>query len=134
MARLRNRKAVLKLTDEDYNSRSLQDLLAEGGNAYELNLRVFRSLQNTITGWPGGKPETTGTSRGRCWRARRRFFRRTILIFSPHPGDGARSIGGSITRLAQQGHAVHLVYQVSGSARCATKWSSATQISSSTCG
>jgi glucosamine-6-phosphate deaminase len=51
-------KAVLKLTDEDYNSHSLQELLSQHGNAYEINLRVFRQVQNTITGWPGGKPKT----------------------------------------------------------------------------
>jgi len=108
------KKAVLKLTDEDYNSHSLQDLLAEGGNAYELNLRVFRALQNTITGWPGGKPDAT--EQPRPLRApSAAVFPKTIVVFSPHPGDGVRAIGGSITRLAQQGHAVHLVYQVSGS-------------------
>ena len=46
-------KGVLKLTDEDYNEHHLQDLLAEHGPAYEINLRVFRRLQQTITGWPG---------------------------------------------------------------------------------
>ena len=107
-------KAVLKLTDEDYNSHSLQDLLAEGGNAYDLNLRVFRQLQNTITGWPGGKPNAR--EQPRTLRApSAAVFPKTIVVFSPHPGDGVRAIGGSLTRLAQQGHAVHLVYQVSGS-------------------
>jgi glucosamine-6-phosphate deaminase len=109
-------KAVLKLTDEDYNSHSLQDLLAEGGNAYELNLRVFRQLQNTITGWPGGKPDAVEQPRP-LRKASASVFPKRIVIFSPHPGDGARSIGGSITRLAQQGHAVHVVYQVSGSSQ-----------------
>lgn len=109
-------KAVLKLTDEDYNSHSLQDLLAEGGNAYELNLRVFRALQNTITGWPGGKPGAIDQPRTLRSPAAG-VFPKTIVVFSPHPGDGVRSIGGSLTRLAQQDHAVHLVYQVSGSSQ-----------------
>jgi glucosamine-6-phosphate deaminase len=109
-------KAVLKLTDEDYNSHSLQDLLAEGGNAYELNLRVFRQLQNTITGWPGGKPNAAKQPQT-LRKASASVFPKRIAIFSPHPGDGMRSIGGSITRLAQQGHAVHVVYQVSGSSQ-----------------
>ncbi|GAB4813077.1 hypothetical protein N2152v2_000123 [Parachlorella kessleri] len=47
---------ILKLTDEHYNENSLQDLLAQHGPAYTLNLRVFYGLQRTITGWPGGKP------------------------------------------------------------------------------
>jgi glucosamine-6-phosphate deaminase len=109
-------KAVLKLTDEDYNSHSLQDLLAEGGSAYELNLRVFRALQNTITGWPGGKPGTTDQPRP-LHAPSAAVFPKTIVVFSPHPGDGVRAIGGSLTRLAQQDHAVHLVYQVSGSSQ-----------------
>jgi glucosamine-6-phosphate deaminase len=107
-------KAILKLTDEDYNSHSLQDLLAEGGNAYEMNLRVFRQLQNTITGWPGGKPGVADQPRPLHNRSASVFPKR-ILVFSPHPGDGVRSIGGTITRLAQQGHLLHLSYQVSGS-------------------
>ena len=49
-------KAILKLTDHDYNEEGLQDLLAERGPAYDINVKVFRHLQSTITGWPGGKP------------------------------------------------------------------------------
>jgi glucosamine-6-phosphate deaminase len=110
-------KAVLKLTDEDYNSHSLQDLLAEHGNAYEINLRVFRQLQNTITGWPGGKPaQDEPVSQPKpLLKASAAVFPKRILIFSPHPGDAVYSIGGTITRLAQQGHEVYLAYQVSGS-------------------
>ncbi|MCA9151811.1 MAG: glucosamine-6-phosphate deaminase, partial [Planctomycetales bacterium] len=50
-------KPLLKLTDQDYNEEGLQDLLAEKGPAYNINLSVFRHLQMTITGWPGGKPD-----------------------------------------------------------------------------
>lgn len=32
---------------------TVQDLLAEQGPAYDINLRVFYDLQRTITGWPG---------------------------------------------------------------------------------
>ena len=114
-------KAVLKLTDEDYNSHSLQDLLAEHGNAYEINLRVFRQLQNTITGWPGGKPaEASGLPSAQprpLLKPSACVYPKRILIFSPHPGDSVYSIGGTITRLAQQGHAVHIAYQVSGNGR-----------------
>lgn len=46
---------------------AIQDLLAEQGPAYDINLRVFHELQSTITGWPGGKPSapapTTEASR-----------------------------------------------------------------------
>jgi len=49
-------KPILKLTDEDYNEHGLQELLAARGGAYDINIEVFRALQRTITGWPGGKP------------------------------------------------------------------------------
>jgi glucosamine-6-phosphate deaminase len=53
-------KPILKLTDEDYNEHGMQDVLAarggHRGGAYDINIEVFKSLQGTITGWPGGKP------------------------------------------------------------------------------
>lgn len=49
-------KPILKLTEEDYNEHGLQELLAARGSAYDVNIRVFRAMQQTITGWPGGKP------------------------------------------------------------------------------
>ncbi len=50
------KKPITKLTDEDYNEHGLQELLSARGGAYDINIEVFRSLQRTITGWPGGKP------------------------------------------------------------------------------
>ena len=52
------KKPLLKLTDEDYNEHGLQELLSHRGSAYDINIEVFKALQNTITGWPGGKPAT----------------------------------------------------------------------------
>jgi glucosamine-6-phosphate deaminase len=46
----RLKKAVLKLTDDDYNEAGLQDLLQEKGSAYNVNLEGFYQLQHTITG------------------------------------------------------------------------------------
>jgi len=112
-------KAILKLTDEDYNSHSLQELLSQHGNAYEINLRVFRQLQNTITGWPGGKPPgeaAAPVSQPRALRSRAAaVYPKRILIFSPHPGDDVLSMGGTLLRLAEHKHEVHIAYQVSGS-------------------
>jgi glucosamine-6-phosphate deaminase len=55
-------KPILKLVEEDYNEHGLQELLSARGDAYDLNIEVFKSLQSTITGWPGGKPpEMCGT-------------------------------------------------------------------------
>ena len=106
-------KGILKLTDEDYNEHHLQDLLAEHGPAYEINLRVFRRLQRTITGWPGGKPAKEKQS-GDIERPSDAIFPKRVLIFSPHPDDDVISMGGTLIRLVEQGHEVHVAYQTSG--------------------
>src|SRR5262249_55567059 len=38
----------------------------------------------------------------------------TILIFSPHPDDDVISMGGTLIRLVEQGHRVHIAYMTSG--------------------
>ena len=106
-------KPILKLTEEDYNEHHLQGLIAEHGPAYELNLEVFRSLQATISGWPGGKPETAKRP-GDLPRQTDAIFPKRVLVFSPHPDDDVISMGGTLIRLADQGHEVHVAYQVSG--------------------
>ncbi|MCL4165614.1 UNVERIFIED_CONTAM: hypothetical protein GTU68_008470, partial [Idotea baltica] len=50
------KKPILKLTNKDYNDHHMNDLITELGTAYDINIKVFNDLQNTITGWPGGKP------------------------------------------------------------------------------
>ena len=106
-------KAILKLVAEDYNEHHLQDLLATRGKAYDLNLEVFRALQRTITGWPGGKPRDAKRS-GDIDRPADRIFPKRVLIFSPHPDDDVISMGGTLLRLVDQGHEVHVAYQTSG--------------------
>lgn len=106
-------KPILKLTDEHYNEHGLQELLAEHGPAYDINLSVFRGLQQTITGWPGGKPEAERRP-GDVRRDNDEVFPKRIVVFSPHPDDDVISMGGTLIRLAQQGHEVHVAYQVSG--------------------
>ncbi|QEG32779.1 glucosamine-6-phosphate deaminase [Bythopirellula goksoeyrii] len=106
-------KPILKLTEEDYNEESLQDLLATVGSAYEINLRVFRYLQSTITGWPAGKPEKARQPGDRR-QSYDDVFPKRVLIFSPHPDDDVISMGGTLIRLADQGHEVHVAYQTSG--------------------
>ncbi len=106
-------KPVLKLTDEDYNEEGLQDLLAEHGPAYTMNLRVFRQLQATISGWPGGKPEREKQPGDRP-HLHDDIFPKRVLIFSPHPDDDVISMGGTLIRLVDQGHEVHVAYQTSG--------------------
>lgn len=103
-------KPILKLTDEDYNENGMGELLAEVGSAYQINIQVFNDLQHTITGWPGGKPNADDTNRPE----RRGPFPKRVLIFSPHPDDDVISMGGTMLRLAEQGHEVHIAYQTSG--------------------
>ncbi|MVN74861.1 glucosamine-6-phosphate deaminase [Hymenobacter sp. HMF4947] len=103
-------KPILKLTDEEYNEHGLSDLLAESGPAYSINIKVFNELQHTITGWPGGKPDADDTYRPeRALPPHKR-----VLIFSPHPDDDVISMGGTLLRLVDQGHEVHVAYQTSG--------------------
>ena len=106
-------KPILKLTVEDYNEEGLQDLLARHGTAYDINLNVFRHLQSTITGWPGGKPEHVRQLGDRP-RPHDDIFPKRVLVFSPHPDDDVISMGGTLIRLAEQGHEVHIAYQTSG--------------------
>lgn len=103
-------KPILMLTDADYIENGMSDLLAEFGNSYDINIRIFNNLQNTITGWPGGKPNADDKRRPeRAEPARKR-----VLIFSPHPDDDIISMGGTFKRLVEQGHEVHVAYQTSG--------------------
>lgn len=106
-------KPLLKLTDSDYNAEGLQDLLANHGNAYDINLAVFRHLQGTITGWPGGKPKSKKKVGDRPGN-RDDIFPKRIICFSPHPDDDVISMGGTLIRLVDQGHEVHVAYQTSG--------------------
>ena len=104
------KKPILMLTDADYIENGMSDLLADSGPAYDINIKIFNKLQNTITGWPGGKPNADDSNRPeRAEPARKR-----VLIFSPHPDDDIISMGGTFMRLQQQGHEVHVAYQTSG--------------------
>ncbi|MCO5725428.1 glucosamine-6-phosphate deaminase [Robiginitalea marina] len=102
--------AILKLTNEHYNEYGMGNLVAEIGSAEHLNLKVFNDLQRTITGWPGGKPNADDSSRPE----RREPYPKRVLIFSPHPDDDVISMGGTLLRLVDQGHQVHVAYQTSG--------------------
>ncbi len=103
-------KAILKITNEDYNEYGMGNLVAEVGSAEEINLKVFNQLQATITGWPGGKPKADDSKRPE----RAKPFPKRVLIFSPHPDDDVISMGGTLLRLVDQGHEVHITYQTSG--------------------
>lgn len=106
----KTQKPILKLTNKDYNSNGLSELLALYGSAYNCNIRIFNHLQHTITGWPGGKPNDDDTYRPE----RATPYPKRIIIFSPHPDDDVISMGGTLHRLVEQGHDVHIAYETSG--------------------
>lgn len=103
-------KPVLSLTDNDYNENGLGDLIVERGEAYEINLEVYYMLRDSITGWPGGKPDAVLPAHPE----RSTPYPKKCLIFSPHPDDDIISMGGTFMRLHDQGHEVHVAYQTSG--------------------
>jgi glucosamine-6-phosphate deaminase len=103
-------KPILMLTNNDYNNFGLSELMVKFGSSYDINLRVFNGMRDTITGWPGGKfsedlprhPE------------RKEPKSKKVLLFSPHPDDDIISMGGTFIRLKDQEHDVHVAYQTSG--------------------
>ncbi len=103
-------KPILKLTDKDYNDWGLGELLALYGSAYNVNIKIFNDLQHTITGWPGGKPNADDTYRPE----RANPYPKRVIVFSPHPDDDVISMGGTLKRLVDQHHDVHVAYETSG--------------------
>jgi glucosamine-6-phosphate deaminase len=89
-------KALLKLSDDDFREHELFELLREHGPASVLGRRVFDDLMATICTQPAGPGP------------------QTVLIFSPHPDDDVISMGGTIIRLVEQDHRVHIAYMTSG--------------------
>jgi len=104
---LQTKKPILRLTAEDYAAHHLLQLAKENGPVYDLNIRVFKYLSKTITGWPGGKASSATTGFNPV-------FPKRIIVFSPHPDDDVISMGGTFLRLVEQGHDVHVCYQTSG--------------------
>jgi glucosamine-6-phosphate deaminase len=93
---LKVKKALLKLSDDDFREHELYELLREHGPASVLGRRVFDDMMATLCTQPGGPTP------------------RTVLVFSPHPDDDVISMGGTLIRLVEQGHDVHVAYMTSG--------------------
>lgn len=106
----KTQKPILKLTDKDYKDWGLGELVALYGSAYNVNIKVFNELQHTITGWPGGKPNADDTYRPE----RANPYPKRVIVFSPHPDDDVISMGGTLKRLVDQNHDVHVAYETSG--------------------
>lgn len=103
-------KPILKLTDRDYNDNGMSDLVTQHGPSSAINIKVFNDLQHTISGWPGGKPNADDSTRPE----RAYPFPKRVIVFSPHPDDDVISMGGTVARLSEHGHELHIAYQVSG--------------------
>ena len=103
-------KPILKLTNKDYNDYGLSELVALYGSGYNVNIDIFNDIQHTITGWPGGKPNADDTYRPE----RATPYPKRVLAFSPHPDDVILAMGGTLRRLVDQGHEVHVAYETSG--------------------
>jgi glucosamine-6-phosphate deaminase len=93
---LKVEKALLKLSDDDFREHELYELLREYGPASVLGRRVFDDLMATLCTEPGGPAPCT------------------TLIFSPHPDDDVISMGGTLIRLVEQQHRVHIAYMTNG--------------------
>jgi glucosamine-6-phosphate deaminase len=107
------RKGLQKLNDNDFRDHHLYDLLREKGPAEKIGEEVFLDRLATIKFYPAGKvakpgADTPGRRAGDSGQAK------TVLVFSPHPDDDVISMGGTIIRLVEQGHKVHIAYMTSG--------------------
>jgi len=102
-----SQKALLKLTDDDFREHGLHQLLRLYGPAPVLCHRVFLWLSNTINYHPGNNAKEENT-------AHRQQESRRILCFSPHPDDDVISMGGTMIRLVEDGHRLHVAYMTSG--------------------
>jgi glucosamine-6-phosphate deaminase len=90
------KKALLKLSDDDFREHELYELLREHGPASALGRKVFDAMMGTLCTQPCGAAPST------------------VLIFSPHPDDDVISMGGTLIHLVEQGHTVHIAYMTSG--------------------
>lgn len=92
----RTGKSLLKLDDEDFRQHYLHQLLRRQGPAQEIAHRVFRWMMATIEYHPSGREK------------------KRIICFSPHPDDDVISMGGTLIRLVEDKHEVHVAYMTSG--------------------
>lgn len=87
---------ILKLTLRDYVEHGLSSLVSRFGSPGATNGFVFNALGARI-------------------RGRSKLPRNVpIVCFSPHPDDDVISMGGILTKLAQNGNAITVAYMTSG--------------------
>ncbi len=103
-------KPILKLTDKDYTDRGLESYSPSTDQATTSTSRYSTTSSTPITGWPGGKPNADDTYRPE----RANPYPKRVIVFSPHPDDDVISMGGTLKRLVDQKHDVHVAYETSG--------------------
>ena len=89
-------KALLKLDDDHFRHYNLHHLLRHHGPAQKLAQQVFQWMMDTIHFHPLSQPK------------------KNVICFSPHPDDDVISMGGTLIRLNEDGHDVHVAYMTSG--------------------
>ena len=92
----RTQKALLKLDDEDFREHNLHQLIRRFGPGSRVAHRVFREMMKTIDYHPATKEP------------------KRVICFSPHPDDDVISMGGTLIRLNEDQHEVHIAYMTSG--------------------
>jgi glucosamine-6-phosphate deaminase len=129
-------KGLLQLSDDDFREHELYELLREHGPAHKIGRRVFDEMMGTICADPGrvvrgqesgvrgqeseisGQSSKTGqpgsATPDSCLPTPDSCPKSTILVFSPHPDDDVISMGGTIIRLVEKGHNVHIAYMTNG--------------------
>jgi glucosamine-6-phosphate deaminase len=109
------KKGLQKLNDDDFRDHHLYELLREKGPAQKIGEEVFHDRMATLQPFPAGPGPRTGCGRsGSSSTLDGEHPAKTILVFSPHPDDDVISMGGTIIRLVEQGHHVHVAYMTSG--------------------
>jgi glucosamine-6-phosphate deaminase len=117
------RKGLLMLGDDDFREHQLFDLLREKGPAEKIGEEVFHDRLETIKLYPAGKVRPLSTTSPSFPDASSILTTpapvsdsgpKSVLVFSPHPDDDVISMGGTIIRLVEQGHKVHIAYMTSG--------------------
>jgi glucosamine-6-phosphate deaminase len=111
------KKGLQKLNDDDFRDHHLYELLREKGPAEEIGELVFHDRMETIRPFPAGRVAPPPAADGAVHAGRRKGDiqpPKTVLVFSPHPDDDVISMGGTIIRLVEQGHRVHIAYMTSG--------------------
>ncbi len=90
------RKAILKLTQQDYAEHRLSSLVAAYGSPGAINGFVFNSLGARIRG------------KSKLPRGKR------VICFSPHPDDDVISMGGILRKLVENQNPMLVAYMTSG--------------------